>query len=323
MEYYRARALVLVSVIAIFTWVQSGFSTYAQDFPSQPIDWMIAFGPGGGADRTARSMFPAGAEHMGVRVNLRNVPGAGGVVAWKEMLGAEPDGYTLLQGTSTPVLSLLLESNPPLQPDQIKIVCYLSSFSTIVSAKKGKPWENWEGLVAYAKANPGKLTLGGTNSNLIGAVNVLTAAGLEVTLVPYSSTTDTVADFIGNHIDLIAAEPPATIDLVKQDSVAIYNSGSDPLPDDVNSAMGSPPLATKDLGLAGFSFPRWIGVHPDTDDAKVKILSDRIGAVLKDEQVVKRLKGQNLDIGFSPYDQAQSKYDEMVKSMREAVKLIK
>ena len=76
MEYYRARAWVLVSMIAIFAWVQSGSSTYAQNYPSQPIDWMVAFGAGGGADRTARSMFPAGEGHMWVRIKVRNVPGA-------------------------------------------------------------------------------------------------------------------------------------------------------------------------------------------------------------------------------------------------------
>lgn len=313
----------LVAAACIFAWFQVPHLAHAQKFPSKPINWMVAFGAGGGADRTARSMFPAGEKHMGVRVDVKNVPGAGGVVAWRQMLGKPADGYTLLQGTSTPVLSLLLEAKPVLQPDQIKIVCYLSSYPAVVAAHKGDPWSTWDGLMKYAKEHPGKISLGGTNSSLIGAVNVLTAAGLKVTLVPYNGTSDALADFIGGHISMMAAEPPAIIDLVKQGNVAVYDAGSEELPKKVNDALGNPPLASKDLHLKSFSFPRWIGVHPDTDDAKVKILSDRIGEVLKDPAVVAQLRKQNLDIGFVPHEEAQKKYNEMVKSMRQAVKLLK
>lgn len=319
----RSRSSLLAAAFASFTLLQWPQVAVAQKFPSKPIDWIVAFGAGGGADRTARSMFPAGEKYMGVRVDVKNIPGAGGVVAWRQMLAKPADGYTLVQGTSTPVLSLLLEAKPVMQPDQIKIVCYLSSYPAVVAAHRGDVWSTWDGLVKYAKANPGKLSLGATNSSLVGAVNVLTAAGLKVALVPYNSTSDALADFIGGHINMIAAEPPAIIDLVKQGNVAVFDAGSEQLPKRVDDALGNPPLASRDLHLKSFSFPRWIGVHPDTDEAKVKILSDRIGKVLKDPAVVAQLKKQNLDIGFVSHEEAQTKYDEMVKSMRQAVKLLK
>ena len=175
------------------------------EYPAKMITYICVFKAGGGTDCWSRIMSSAAVDHFGQAWHVVNIPGADGIVGWREGLKKPADGYTIIQGSTTPVIALLKEEKPPIGPFDIKIVCYISAFRAVLVAKPDAPWSTWEGLVAYARQNPGKLTVGGTTSHIMGQANIFDQAGIEVTLVPYDSTADGIADFLGGHIDTASA----------------------------------------------------------------------------------------------------------------------
>ena len=86
------------------------------EYPEKMITWIVPFKAGGGTDRIARILSTGAIDNFGQAWHVRNIPGASAVVGWKELLKRPPDGYTILQGSPTPILSLLMEEKPAIQP---------------------------------------------------------------------------------------------------------------------------------------------------------------------------------------------------------------
>jgi len=314
----RYLTITLASIIVV-SLVLLGFGSIATaKYPEKMITWVCIFKAGGGTDRWARIMSSAAIDVFGQPWHVVNIPGADGIVGWRESLKKPADGYTIVQGSPTPVLALLGEEKPPISPSNIKIVCYVSAFRAILVSKPGKPWATWEGLKRYAKKNPGKLTVGGTRSLVMGQANLFDQAGLKVTLVPYDSTADAVADFLGGHIDTASATFSTVQTIVPEEAVAVVNTSEIPIK---KKGFESLPTA-KDLGYEGMAFPRWVGVHPDTPDEIVKSISEKMGSLLKHKSVAKLIKKMKEEIIFVPYPEAQKAYDKMLKAMRRAIKLL-
>jgi len=305
--------MVLGLVLGIFS-IEKAYGEY----PEKMITWVCVFKAGGGTDRWARVMSSGAIDVFGQPWHVVNIPGADGIVGWREALKKPADGYTIFQGSSTPVIALLKEEKPPISPFDVKIVCYVSAFRAIVVAKPGKPWSTWEGLKKYAKKNPGKLTVGGTTSLLMGQANLFDQAGLKATMVPYDSTADAVADFLGGHIHLASVTFSTAKTIVPEEAVAVVNSSEIPI-----KAKGFEKLvAAKDLGYEGMAFPRWVGVHPDTPDEIVELISEKMDSLLKHKSVKKLIKKMGEEIIFIPHAEAQEAYKKMVEGMKRAIKLL-
>jgi len=313
----RYLSLILLPIILV-SMIVVGFSTTAiAKYPDKMITYIAVFKAGGGTDRWARIMSSAAIDSFGQPWHVVNIPGADGIVGWREALKKPSDGYTLVQGSSSPVIALLKEENPPISPYKIKIVCYVSAFRAILVSKPGKPWSTWDGLKSYAKKNPGKLTYGGTTSLSMGVANLLHQAGIKLTQVPYSSTSDAVADFLGGHIDLASATFSTVKTIVPEEAVAVVNTSEIPV-----KAKGFEKLPTaKDLGYGGMAFPRWVGVHPDTPDEIVNAISEKMGVLLKNKSVKKLIKKVGEEIIFIPHSEAQQAYNKLVEGMKSAIKL--
>jgi len=311
------KILVLVMVIGLLFGI-SGIEKAYGEYPEKMITYICVFKAGGGTDRWARVMSSGAIDAFGQPWHVVNIPGADGIVGWKEALTKPADGYTIVQGSSTPVIALLKEEKPPINPFDIKIVCFVSAFRAVLVAKPGKPWATWEGLVKYAKKNPGKLTVGGTHSLLMGQANLFDQAGLKVTLVPYDSTADSVADFLGGHIDTASVTFSVAKPIVPEEAVAVVNSSEIPIKEKGFENLPS----AKDLGYDGMAFPRWIGVHPDTPDALVETISGKMDALLKHKSVKKLISKMGEEIIFVPHADAQKAYKKMVEGMKRTIKIL-
>lgn len=293
------------------------------DYPEKTIDYIIPFGAGGGTDRWGRVMASVSFDVWGQAWRVRNVPGASGVVGWKSVLDKPADGYMLLQGSPTPVLGLLLEDKPPLDPEKdIKICAIISSFRSYLLARTDAPFKNYDEFKAYAKANPKKVTLAGTLSHLIGQANFMDQAGLDLTYVSYDGTGKASADFLGGHVMTFAATELLTVSLVPEKARAILNASDLANPKSLEEKVGKVPSAP-DLKIEGISFPRWIGVHPKTPDAICQRISDLMDKTLKTKSVMDLLDAISEEIVFVPMAEAQKKYLSMVKAMRKSAKLLK
>lgn len=319
MKSLKKNFVAILATAAVFA---GAVNSSAAEFPDKTIQWIAAFGAGGGTDRWARVLSTVAIDVLGQPTHVRNKPGASGVVAWKYILEQPADGHTIYHASSTPVLSLLSEKDAPFGPDRLKVVAYVSEFRSILMALPGKDWSDWEGFKAYAKANPGKISIGGTLSLLLGVAVVLDSENLKVTYVPYSSTGKAMADFVGGHISAAAGTASTALTLVPEKAVVVLNTSSLPLDEKVAKQLGNPPLASNLGYKRAISFPNLIGVHPDTPDAIADILSERIGEMLKQKSVVQLISKMGEEIIYVPRAEATKRYNQMIENMRSGLKLI-
>jgi len=183
-------------------------SSWADTFPSRPITWVVPYTPGGVTDHTSRMIGKLMADDLGQPVVVDNRPGAGGQLGTEQFKRATPDGYTLLYGTQgTLATSPWLYKNVTYKPmeDFIPVHGMLASPTILVTGANNR-FKTIEELVAFAKANPGKVNMGsagiGTGSHLAGEL-FQNAAGIKFTHVPYKGSGPALNDLRGGAIDLL------------------------------------------------------------------------------------------------------------------------
>lgn len=177
----------------------------AQTFPHKPVRIVVPFGAGGVADLTARTVAQKLSESLGQPVVVDNKPGAGGVVAGEMVARAEPDGHTLLlMSNGTAVSAGLFKSLPFDALRDFAPVSTLGFFDIAVVTPADSKFRTLGDLLAFAKANPGKLNLGSIN---IGSTQNLAAelfkisSGADVQIVPFNGTPAVVTALRGGQID--------------------------------------------------------------------------------------------------------------------------
>ena len=181
-------------------------SAHAQSFPSKTVRIVVPFGAGGVADLTARTVGQKLSESLGQPVVIDNKPGAGGVAAGDAVAKAEPDGYTLLlMSNGTAVSTGLFKSLPFDAMRDFAPISTLATFDIAILVPADSKFKSLGELLAFAKANPGKLNLGSIN---IGSTQNLAAelfkstSGTDMQVVPYNSTPALITALRGGQLDV-------------------------------------------------------------------------------------------------------------------------
>ncbi|MDP2005710.1 MAG: tripartite tricarboxylate transporter substrate binding protein [Rubrivivax sp.] len=179
---------------------------FAAGFPERPITFICPWPAGGTADMTMRALCLAAGRHLGQTIVFENKAGASGMLGLKAMSNARPDGYTVGQ---IPVSVTRFSQLGTVQIDPLKDLTYLArtsgqTFGTAVPA--GSPHQTLKDLVAYAKANPGKLTY--ASSGIGGATHVgmeefAAAAGVQFNHIPFKGGADALQAVLGGHVDVL------------------------------------------------------------------------------------------------------------------------
>jgi tripartite-type tricarboxylate transporter receptor subunit TctC len=178
----------------------------AQNYPTRPVRVILPFAAGGIADISTRLISEKLGDRLGERLIVDNQPGAGGITAARAVLAAPADGYTLALVTNGTAISVPLFKSLPFDP--VKDFAPISGFSlfdlTITTNASG-PYKSLGDALAEARAHPGKLNLGtinvGSTQNLAAEL-LRTAAGINVTIIPYRTTPDILVGLLRNDIDL-------------------------------------------------------------------------------------------------------------------------
>ncbi|MDH3287556.1 MAG: tripartite tricarboxylate transporter substrate-binding protein [Betaproteobacteria bacterium] len=185
------------------------FGAYAQSqYPSRPIRVVVPFPPGGVVDTIARLWAQQVGPLLGTIV-VDNRGGAGGVIGAGEVARARPDGYTLLVGnSSTQIINPAVMRSPPYDPvKDFVTIDILAISATSIMVHPSLPVRDLKQLIAYAKANPGKLSYGsagaGTLTHLAGEMFKQRAGGLQIVHVPYRGTGLAVADLVSGYIPMM------------------------------------------------------------------------------------------------------------------------
>jgi len=196
---------VLGAVAALAARLALTASAAAQTYPDKPIRLIVPFPPGGPTDFMARLIAQYLSAHLG-QVVIDNRPGAGGTIAAKAVASAEPDGYTLLYGSSATLgIAPTLYRNAEYDPIRsFAPIALVSNVPFILAISPNLPATTLATFVAYAKANPGKLNFGaaiGTPPHLVGELfKVVT--GTDIVFVPYKGAAASVTDLLAGQTQM-------------------------------------------------------------------------------------------------------------------------
>ena len=247
---------LLAAVIALAAVASASF---ADDYPSRPIRIIEPYPPGGPSDVGIRLMTESLGRQLGQPLVVENKGGAGGLVGTETFLGTAPDGYTLLVGAIGPFAIIPAAEKVPYDPvkDFVPLaLVWRSSQVLIVNPKLGI--KTLQGFVAYAKANPGKVTLGsaGTGSITHMSIELLEQeAKIQLVHVPYHSTGETMPAVLGGQIDGAFADVTLIPQFVKTGAltaIAITAPERSPLLPDLPT--------TAESGLPGVDTQNWFGL---------------------------------------------------------------
>jgi tripartite-type tricarboxylate transporter receptor subunit TctC len=178
----------------------------AQTYPTRPMRWIVGFPPGGGADTVARIMGPWLSERLGQQVMIENRPGASTSISVQTVVNSPPDWYTLLFYGGSAVVNTIIFNNLPfnLQRD-ITPVSGLVDYPMVMVVHPSVPAKTVAELIAHAKANPGKISMGsfgtGSTSHLAGELFKM-MAGVNMVHVPYRGGAPMITDLIGGQVQV-------------------------------------------------------------------------------------------------------------------------
>ena len=275
----------------------------AQDYPARPIKLIVPYSAGGPADVVARVIGQRMSAILGQTFVVENRAGAGGSIAGRLVASSDPDGYTLLFGATGPlVISPLVFKLPDYDPSKSLVpVALVGTTSNILVVNPSLPVHSVQELIAYAKANPGKLSYSspgvGTPPHMIGEMLKL-KTGIDMVHVPYRGGGNSTQDVIGGQVQLTFENPAVSLPLARSGSIralAVTSSVRNPQ---------IPELPTMiEAGVPGFVSVSFTGlVAPvGTPEAIIRKLNAAANESLKDAAVQSVLQKLAVDIhGGSP-----------------------
>ena len=193
-------------------------------WPSRPVTVIMPFAAGGGTDLLARALAQDLGERLGQQFVVDNRAGAGGNTGAAVVANAAPDGYTILFGTPGPLANnKLMYKNLSFDPEQaFAPVALIAKSALIIAAKASLPVKDIKELAAYAKANPGKLTVGTPGNGTLGHITSLLVQkelGISMTNVPYRGSAPVLNDLLSGQVDLAADFMPTYVPQVREGKI--------------------------------------------------------------------------------------------------------
>jgi len=232
----------------------------AQPYPSKTIKLVVPFGPGGPTDLAARVVVQVVQSGLGQSVVIENRPGAGGATGTKSVATGDPDGYTILIGTSATLgVVPALVKNPGYNPvKSFAPVAKLADSTTVLVVPPNFPPNSVAELITYAKNNPGKLSYasaGYGNQTQLAAELLLARAGIKAVHVPYKSGAEMVTAVLGEQVQMTFPDVSILLGLVQEKRLKALA---------VTSATRHPQLPTvptmAESGIADYVTTFWTGV---------------------------------------------------------------
>jgi len=295
--------LVLVAAAALLS-----TAPRAENYPSRPITLVAVFGPGSASDTLCRVIGEALGTALGQTVIVETRPGANGALAATHVARSQPDGYTLMMATNSPLSAApFLTKSVGYDPVKDFVpITRVGSFTNMLVINPSLPVHSVKELIDYAKANPGKLTYAsGNTTGIVGGATLSRWAGIDLLHVPYKSTPPAVQDILAGRvsmmiIDLTAGLPHVTSGALRALAVTRLH----------RSAL-FPDLPTLDeAGIAGFELDAWAGIVAParTPPAVVARLSSELRKVIDSPDVKKRLA----NVGFEAFSSSPEEFGEFI-----------
>ena len=312
---FIARSLVAGLVVACAPVVVA-----AQDrYPSQSIKFVVPFAAGSATDTLARLLGNRMAASLGQSIVIENVAGGSGVMAAQAVVRSAPDGHTVLvtSNTTHAANQSLLKKVPYDHIADFEPVTKLGAITLALVAHPSVPANDVKALIAYAKANPGKLTFGsGSSSSRIAGELLKTMAGIDLLHVPYKSNPQVVTDLLGGQIalffgDISTSLPPVRAGRLK--GFAVSSAQRSPLAPDL------PTLS--EAGVPGYQLTAWFAAFTaaKTPAPVVQKLNAAFREALADKEVAGKLLAVGIEVESSSPDQLK---DFVISETRKWAKIV-
>ncbi len=295
-------ATLLASVVSIAGAALGGAAS-AQDFPTKPIRLIVPYSAGGPTDVIARVLGQRMTAILGQSFIIESRGGAGGSIGGRAVANSDPDGYTLLFGATGPlVISPIVFKPPDYDPAKSLVpVALIGTTSNILVVNPKLPVRSVQELIAYAKANPGKLSYSspgvGTPPHMIGEMFKL-KTGIDMVHVPYKGGGNSTQDVVGGQVQLTFENPAGSLPLVRSGTLRALAVTSN------ERSPQIPELPTMiEAGVPDFVSVSFTGLAAPagTPERIIRRLNTAVNESLKDAEVQSALRTLAVDIrGGSP-----------------------
>ena len=309
---WSAASMFLAGVVA----VAASVAMAQEKYPSRPIEFIVPWGPGGGADQVARKSGKMMEDDLKVSFPVVNVPGATGNTGMTKLLAAQPDGYSI--SIMTWDTYALLATNPATRwslKDIIPVALMIKQPSAFMTATNGN-LKTWADVEREAKTRSLKVAVTGFGSPDDITVNYFVARGLKLIAVPFANPGERYTAVLGNHADLLyeqLGDVRSFLDSKQIQPVIVFA-------DKRYAAFPDVP-ASKELGF-DITLPqrRAVIMKAGTDPSKVKVISDALAKVAASPEYKAYLKEQYAtdDSYFAAADAAKIMEEDLAQMKRYA-----
>jgi tripartite-type tricarboxylate transporter receptor subunit TctC len=281
--------LLVLSAVAVT-------AVHAQDYPTKPVKWVVAYPPGGTTDILARIIGQYLSEHLGQQFVIDNRPGAGNNIGTEVVVNSPPDGYTILLVNPANGINATLYKKLPFDfLRDIAPVAGITRVPNVMETTAGFPAKTVAEFIAYGKANPGKINMAssgnGTSVHLSGEL-FMAMTGIKMIHVPYRGAGPALTDLIAGTVDVMFDNLPSSIEFIKSGKLRALGVTTDKR----NDALPDVPAVAETV--AGYEASAWfgIGAPKGTRADIIEKLNRTINAALADP----RMKARLADLGGIP-----------------------
>jgi tripartite-type tricarboxylate transporter receptor subunit TctC len=282
----------------------------AQPYPSKIIRLVVPFPPGGAGDMHARLVAQHLPALLGQTVIVENRAGASGNIGADYVAKAAPDGYTLLFATTNLVLNQALGQKLPFNvtTDFAPITMTLTA-QNLLTIRRGLPFSDVKGLIAHAKANPGKLTYGssGVGTPWLSMEMLKSMAGVDILHVPYKGDGPAIADVLGGQIDMYATNVSALDSYHRSGQVHGIAVTSK------KRATSLPDVPTmEEAGVPGYELETWFGFLAPA--ATPKEIVDKVNAAFVRVVTLPDVQKSMTDLGLTPVTMTPAEFGVRIQN---------
>lgn len=271
----------------------------APPYPVRPVEIIVPYSAGGGTDLSARVMAQVMEKYLGGTIVVVNKPGGSGSIGVSAVKHARPDGYTLGMGAQGPLAIMPHFGGVDYTKDDFDYLTLMGRNLMLIAVGKDAPFQDAKSMIAYAKANPGKVTIGvsgAAGANRIATEGFALAAGAQVKCMPFNGSAPAITAAVGGHINGVTAHPSELINQVKAGNLKVILAMSDQR---VKEFPDAP--TTKEAGV-DFEWAAWKGVIAPLGlppEVRAK-LSDALDKTFKDPAFIEKMNNLGEYIDYIP-----------------------
>ncbi|ETX13744.1 hypothetical protein OCH239_07180 [Roseivivax halodurans JCM 10272] len=272
----------------------------AQEYPERPVEFIVPWSPGGGSDTLMRIIANNVSPYLGVEMPVINMPGVGGTVGLKEASRRDADGYTISQ-VHEGLLAATETGLTDLSWDDFEPIALLTSSPQYLVTGSDAPYETFEGLVEYAQANPGELTIGVTLGGVphLHAAMIADAFDLDWKYVGYEGTGERIRALVGGNLDLAIGDIASSLQFVENGDLVFLATGA------TERMEQTPDVPTlTELGAElDLAITRGIVMPKGASEDRQATLEAALRELSEDETFVEQINNAGAEVAFRGQDE--------------------